>query len=225
MNKIFGLGLPKSGTSSLHSALTELGFRSNHNPDDKVTEQEIRDSNYKLSVLNKYDALMDTPIPALFAQLDNAWPDSKFILTVRPIDDWINSVRHAGFNQPYARPKKGSTVDFYNTLLFGTNVFNEERFRWVYETHHHTVQRYFSGVRENRLLILDLGKGDGWEKLCKFLEKPVPKNPFPRSNRLEDRDQLSQLQKKIIGALVKFGIDYRWLRRKGNAFRRKRRSS
>ncbi len=33
---------------------------------------------------------------------------------------------------------------------------------------------------EDRLLTYNLG--DGWENLCRFLDKPVPDTPFPRSN-------------------------------------------
>ena len=30
---------------------------------------------------------------------------------------------------------------------------------------------------------MDITKGDGWEKLCQFLDKPIPKNiPFPSNN-------------------------------------------
>ena len=35
-------------------------------------------------------------------------------------------------------------------------------------------------VPKERLLEMDLQ--DGWEPLCKFLGKPIPDEPFPRSN-------------------------------------------
>jgi hypothetical protein len=33
-----------------------------------------------------------------------------------------------------------------------------------------------------KLLVMDIIKGDGWEKLCKFLDKPIPNRPFPHKN-------------------------------------------
>ena len=213
MNKIFGIGLPKSGTSSLHEALKLLGYTSTQNPDDKITEKELRSANYNLSILTKYDAVMDIPIPAIYSQLDEAWPDSKFILTVRPIDSWIESSRRAGFNQSYAIPKPGSTVEFYMTLLFGCNVFDEKRYRWVYETHNKIVQDYFSGAKSDQLLILDFSRGDGWKELCTFLDLPTPDIPFPHANPLSGRRVLSPFQKYAVGTLVKLGFEYRWLRR------------
>lgn len=224
MNKIFGIGLPKTGTSSLHEALKLLGFRSKHFPGDPTTEKELRSANYRLSVVEKYDAVMDIPIPAVFAQLDEAWPDSKFILTVRPVDAWIESSRRAGFNQSYALPKPGSTVEFYRALLFGCNVFDEKRYRWVYETHNKLVNDYFSGPKSDQLLTLDLTKGDGWEDLCAFLNKPVPDASFPHANPLSARKELTTTQKLAVGVLVKAGIDYRWLRNIANRAKKRRQS-
>jgi hypothetical protein len=36
----------------------------------------------------------------------------------------------------------------------------------------------------DRLLVYKLG--DGWEPLCKFLNKPVPANPFPKNNSSDE---------------------------------------
>ena len=36
-------------------------------------------------------------------------------------------------------------------------------------------------VPKERLLVWDVR--DGWEPLCKFLNKPVPKKPFPELNK------------------------------------------
>lgn len=37
-----------------------------------------------------------------------------------------------------------------------------------------------------RLLILDLNKGFGFEQICEYLEKPVPDEEYPRSNALAE---------------------------------------
>ena len=72
MNKIFGIGMPKTGTSSLTAALRELGFRTAHFPRDPATVAELRAGNYRLSILSEIDSLTDVPIPAIYAQLDTA---------------------------------------------------------------------------------------------------------------------------------------------------------
>ncbi len=217
--KIFGIGLPKSGTSTLHAALEILGYRSIHNPDDKVTTQQVRNADYRLKVIDQYDALMDNPIPGIFPQLDETWPGSKFILTLRSLEAWIASSRKAGFNQSYATPKPGSTVAFHRALLFGCNTFSESRFKWTYESHHLLVHHYFSGEKSHQLLVMDLEEGADWKELCDFLGKPIPDVPFPHKNKVKSRTQLSKFERTVVGGLVKAGVDYRLLRKVGNKVR------
>lgn len=180
--KIFGVGLPKTGTSSLSRALEILGYRSCHFPHDPVTVAELKAGRYDLSILQEYDALTDVPVPAVFAQLDAVWPGSKFVLTVRDLPSWLESCRHAPFNQPDQVPAVGSMREFYRVLLYGTVVFQADRFAWVYETHERQVTEHFAGENSNRLLVLDLVGGEGWERLCPFLGVPAPDVPFPHLN-------------------------------------------
>lgn len=180
--KIFGIGMPKTGTTSLHDALEILGYKSIHFPHDKKTVRELEEGNYRLSILNKYDALCDVPVPAIFAQLDHYWPNSKFILTIRDIEKWLDSCENAPFNSPSSMPKKDHFRYFYRAILYGTISFNRDRFFWVYENHLKTVKNYFSGHKQDQLLILDITIGDGWDKLCGFLNKDKPNEKFPRSN-------------------------------------------
>jgi Sulfotransferase domain len=179
--KVFGIGLPRTGTTSLHHACRALGLKSVHFPSDKTTENELRKGNYRLSVLNTADVLGDIPVPAVFPQLDRAWPGAKFILTTRDIESWISSEAQASFNHDPPRP--GTVRDFYRAILYGVTDYNEERFRWVFEDHHRRVYSYFSGPRQRDLLVMDVTKGDGWEKLCDFLGCDVPEIPFPHRNR------------------------------------------
>lgn len=44
-------------------------------------------------------------------------------------------------------------------------------------------------VPKERLLEVELGSG--WEPLCKFLGKPIPKEPFPHVNEAAARDKFT----------------------------------
>ena len=55
--------------------------------------------------------------------------------------------------------------------------FKEFTLKQLYRTHNEYVK---SAVRKEDLLIWNVK--DGWEPLCKFLGKEIPKIPFPRSN-------------------------------------------
>jgi Sulfotransferase domain len=182
--KIFGIGLPKSGTTSLHRAAVILGLSSIHFPEDTTTLRQIRHGDYHLSVMEQCDLICDIPIPAIFPQLDQAFPGSKFILTCRERDSWLASQEKAPFNQD--SPAPGSLRDFYRALLYGVTDYSRERFRWVYDDHHAKISRYFAGARAKDLLIMDVTAGDGWEKLCGFLGLAVPEQPFPHENRAKD---------------------------------------
>jgi len=179
--KVFCIGLPKTGTSSLHHALTMLGLRSVHFPHDPVTVRQLREGKYDLDVMKNCDAVSDVPIPAIFPQLDKAFPGSKFIHTVRDRSSWLQSERNAPFNND--PPKPGTMRDFYRTLLYGVNHFGEERFSWVYDQHMVLVEQYFAGDRQQDLLRIDVTKDPRWEPLCDFLGVAVPDAPFPHRNK------------------------------------------
>ena len=97
---IFGIGLSRTGTSSLNSALNELGIKSKHFLYFPVSTSIP----YPYFSLNVYSGALDTPIAANFKKLDKMYPNSKFILTIRDIDSWLESCKKF-FTQIYY-PKK-----------------------------------------------------------------------------------------------------------------------
>ena len=48
--------------------------------------------------------------------------------------------------------------------------------------------RHYSHIRElvPKDRILEWEPKDGWDPLCKFLDKPIPKEPFPYANKGND---------------------------------------
>ena len=72
-------------------------------------------------------------------------------------------------------------INRLNYDLYGSVVFNETKFTETLFRHTQEIKDYFSG-RENDLLIMDITKGDGWEKLCPFLDKPIPSENIPKEN-------------------------------------------
>ncbi len=176
--KIFGIGLSKTGTSSLAHALEILGYRTKDYPG--IERYEPGDlSSIDARLLEAYDALTDTPIPSFYRELDARYPGAKFILTVRNMDGWLLSCKKQ-FTENLARAQN----EAHNRLfmdLYGTTVYEEDKFRAGYERFVAGVLDYFKG-RPADLLVLDVTGGEGWEKLCPFLGKPVPDMPFPKAN-------------------------------------------
>ncbi|HET7717366.1 MAG TPA: sulfotransferase [Bauldia sp.] len=180
--KVFCIGFHKTGTTSLKEALKILNYR--------VTGPfGLTDRNIAANVEAKarelvpqFDAFQDNPWPLLYEFLDKEYPGSKFILTVRPTDKWIASVTdHFGTGQPPMRewiygPGRGNPVG------------NEAVYVARYERHNREVLEYFKG-RERDFLVFDLFAGDGWQKLCAFLDHPIPRDPFPWQNSKRKRER------------------------------------
>jgi hypothetical protein len=176
--KIFGIGLNKTGTSTLHEALETLGFRSLHWGGDEAStavKRAIDDGRPMLDDLPGYDAYSDiTRISRNFERADREYPGSKFILTVRDLDEWLDS-RRRHVEQNVAKQADGRYDGSFVTVDY-------DAWRHEYREHEAKVRAYFSS-RPDDLLVFDVAGGDGYEKLCPFLGVPVASRPFPWRNR------------------------------------------
>jgi hypothetical protein len=167
VTKVFGIGLSRTGTNSLHAALEILSFRAVHYP--------CFDRLHELIAIN--DAASDTPVSCVFQELDALYPGSRFILTTRETESWLESTR-VFFNKPIPTEpwKREVRLRTYSTLVWDRNAFLA-----AYQRHVHNVMTHFDNRRDD-LLVLDITAGDGWDPLCKFLQKTAPAMPFPHKN-------------------------------------------
>ena len=176
--RVFGIGLNKTGTSSFHQAMTVMGYQSLHwgGPSVRMeVEQSIERGEPLLTRLDPtYDAFSD--IEALsenFVLLDAQYPGSRFVLTVRPLDDWIDSRRRHVENNIRRR----ETGDYQGNFL----VVDEDRWRRQWGRHTEAARRYFAG--RDDFVEVDITAGAGWEPLCTLLGIAEPAQPFPWENR------------------------------------------
>ena len=189
--KVFGIGFHKTGTSSLAAALKQLGYRVT-GPNGIANPNISRDV-YKLAykLVDKYDAFQDNPWPLIYRELDEKYPGSKFILTVRPAEKWMRSMaRHFGAMSTPMRE-----------WIYGVGCpkGNEELYIARYERHNAEVIDYFKD-RPDDLLVLRLTEGEGWEKLCGFLGTEIPDVDFPHANIAGTRKSTPPL-KRLYGRL------------------------
>lgn len=177
-SKVFGIGLSKTGTTSIASALELLGYKtkdymglSTYIPGDL--------SSIDLHEIDAHDAFTDTPIPSFYRELDAKYPQSKFILTIREMDPWLKSCKKQ-FTKRSAETVNAASNELFNDL-YGCTSFDAEKFKKGYDRFTAGVLNYFKD-RESDLLIIDVCAGEGWEKLCPFLGHPIPPMPFPKRN-------------------------------------------
>ena len=80
MNKLFIIGLPRTGTTSVRVALLDSGF--------KVAHTAFTQRTFELA-----EVFSDTPCYCDYRQLDRLFPNSKFVYLDRDIELWIPSVQ------------------------------------------------------------------------------------------------------------------------------------
>jgi hypothetical protein len=198
--KIFGIGLSRTGTTSLTEALRTLGYKACHFPLDDFSRRQITDflrdpSEFlRLSVLSQLDALTDTPICCTYQALDRAYPGSRFVLTTRDKASWVASCKAYWPDKLKPILERASLdisayVHLINRTVYGAEAFDSELFSQAYDSYLASVQHYFRDRPED-LLVLDICRGDGWSKLCEFLQVAEPDAAFPHENGRNRRRSL-----------------------------------
>jgi tetratricopeptide (TPR) repeat protein len=188
--KIFVIGLTKTGTTSISSALETLGYLTAHylNP---FTSEMLDENDAPV-----FDAMSDTPVCIMFESLFYTFPNSRFIWTLRDLQSWQDS-----FSRHYMRWHGTDDFGVLHRLATtrGTYLHGEKfarKFATLYSNYPNLVaahsayaervNAFFTSSKRSRLLLFDTFSGDGWEKLCGFLGRPVPDVPYPWENR-DDR--------------------------------------
>jgi hypothetical protein len=174
--KVFGIGFHKTGTLSLGNALTMLGYRVCGPAGVFDPDIARKLPGLAIEAARQFDAFHDNPWPLLFRELDQAFPGSRFVLTLRDEDAWWRSA--LTYFGPETTPMR--------ELIYGPGspVGNEEVYRQRFRAHNRAVLEHFAR-RPRDLCVMDITAGDGWDKLCAFLDVPVPPAAFPHRNKAE----------------------------------------
>ncbi|MFZ5616426.1 MAG: sulfotransferase family protein [Pseudomonadota bacterium] len=194
--KVFCIGFQKTGTTSLHAALTRLGYRTVAVVGRDWTAERLAKDGAALCIATArdHDAAEDMPWPVFFRELDAAYPGSKFILTVRSEDRWFASIeKHFG-----------DRANEMQAFIYGGDAAapagNRARYLDVYAKHERDVRAHFAD-RPNDLLVMNLEAGDAWPMLCDFLGAPIPREPFPVRNRSADRERFGFRLRRKVGRI------------------------
>jgi len=182
--KVFGIGLSRTATSSLNEALEALGFHAIHwlNPHSRNL---IAQEDFFL-----FDAFTDIPVSHQFERLYHCFPNARFVYTTRSVESWEKSITlhyrtHRGIDRPSQLLSPSHTQRF--NFAAGPIVVNlygrYPTWREAFEAYDERVRSFFRDKPAASLLELNICDGEGWEKLCAFLDRPVPSVPFPNKNQ------------------------------------------
>jgi len=190
--KVFGIGLNKTETTTLAKCLQHFGFR--HKSFDLDLTKYVQNGHLEpvYEVADKNDSFEDWPWPLIFKKMDERYRNSKFILTTRKNKySWIKSLkRHAD--------RIGPTE--FRELVYGFPMphGHEDEHVKIYERHNKRVRSYFG----NRGDFLEVcwEEESGWEEICQFLDEPVPNIPFPHANQSPSapRSLFRKIQRAIL---------------------------
>ena len=174
--KIVGVGLNKTGTTTLGTCLRHWG--KNHVGFCKEGFEHWVNHEYDdlFRIVDTHDSFEDWPWSMVYKEIDVRHPHSKFILTRRKNPQvWFKSLcKHAERKGPSDRRLK----------IYGHDMPHHHEAEHVdfYNRHLHTIRSYFA-ERPLDLLEVCWEEGDGWSELASFLDLSAPNIPFPHANR------------------------------------------
>ena len=185
--KVFGIGLSKSGTLSLTTALKRLGFLSSHFENE--FSMQLLDADDAII----FDAMTDTPVCIQFELLYHRFENAKFIWTKLRHDRWLDAfkrhcLRAYGTSDfsvireiPCRFQRRPDMLDVEK--IDCTLYFRYDNAEEAYEAYRNRLEGFFSNKSKDKLLILEVGDGREWSKLCDFLSCAVPDEPYPWENK------------------------------------------
>lgn len=172
--KVFVIGGPKTGTTSVALCLTLLGFR-HKSYDEALSKTYATDASMEplRPYLERFHSFDDNPwnCQACYRDLDRLYPGAKFIYTWRDQAAWLRS--HQAYFQkgsPYVPPD--AWIEPYDPAE-----------QWAqFTARNKGILDYFAD-RPGDLLEWNVTADPRWEPLCDFLSLPLPRFSFPHANQ------------------------------------------
>ena len=135
------------------------------------------------------DFFQDCPFcyPDIYKHVEKAFPDAKFILSVRPnAEIWVNSLINFLSNISEIIPEERHLPSVKNKVIThlahyrvyeifkyiyktpDDDLFNKEILMSYYENYNKNIKNYFKD-KKDKLLIIDLSEKDSFNRLLNFL--------------------------------------------------------
>lgn len=209
--EVLCLGYSRTGTLTMHTALTKLGYPSPYHfssmydnvqdcdawmellnikfegkPDRKLTKADFD------AVLGHCGAITDMPAIHFAAEFIEFYPDAKIVLVERDIDSWYAS--WLSFLNEAMNPSLGFVAKLDAAFLGriasvgkkGTDLLvgSGTSLEAAKARSKEQYRKHYALVRSlaPKERLLEFKPQEGWGPLCEFLGKDVPDEPFPHVN-------------------------------------------
>jgi hypothetical protein len=200
---VIGAGLGRTGTYSLKFALNQLGVGPCHHMEEVLHNMSGQVPLWEAAIAGKadwaevyagYSSAVDWPTASFYRELAAVYPDAKFVLSTRSAESWAESFGETIYavlhGRDQAPPDKRDWLEMVVGIVAKAGIplgLDRDGLIKAFNAHEAAVK---AAIPADRLLVFDVKQG--WAPLCAFLGKPVPAEPFPRTN---DREQFFELLK------------------------------
>ena len=204
--KIFCVGANKTGTTTIASVFRSLGLKVGKQGRAEVLlgDWAKRDFRQIIAQCHWAEAFQDIPFsyPDTYRVMDETFPGSKFILTVRnDADEWFDSL--VRFHSKAIGKNRLPTADDLREFAYGYQgflwdamrlrygddqalLYDREWYTRCYDEHNRAVQEYFKD-RPGDLLVLNVADPDAMPRLLAFLGLPYNGQTMPHMNSSKNR--------------------------------------
>ena len=211
--------MPRTGTLTQKVALEMLGFGPCYHMVDvladldqaKLWQRALDGEGPWEQIFDGFNSTVDWPGGYFYRELIDVYPDAKVLLSVREPQAWETSMRETVWAvrhgeslvrllssaQAHVNEQWRGFLEMIDRLVWegeGTFASGHAEPQQLIDTmirHNREVEEV---VPSERLLVWDVK--EGWERLCEFLEAPVPHQPFTHVN-----DRTEFLNRVIDGSL------------------------
>ncbi|NHE57603.1 sulfotransferase family protein [Cyclobacterium plantarum] len=195
--KVIGLGLGRTGTYSLKTALEALQLGPCHHMERVAQNMPVQlplwneALNHPTNFAAVYEGMqsaVDWPTAAFYKELFARYPNAKFILTHRSKESWAESFGSTIYK--LLTDRKNTPAPVQEWLNMVVKVIEKSGFPMGldfeglaerYGAHNKAVKAL---IPPEQLLVYQVQ--EGWEPLCAFLNVEAPTTAFPRTNNREE---------------------------------------
>ena len=191
--QVFGLGVGRTGTYSLKLAINQLGHgpcphmeEVLHNMPEQVPlwSAALAERLNWQAIYHGFESAVDWPTAGFFRELIKAYPSAKFVLTQRNSEHWADSFEATIYKLLAGReqgpPEMRAWLEMVDGVIAKTGFpggLDRDDLIRAFVTHNEAVK---TTIPAGQLLVYEVK--EGWAPLCKFLNRRVPAEAFPRTN-------------------------------------------
>jgi hypothetical protein len=211
--------MPRTGTLTQKVALEMLGLGPCYHMVDvladldqaKLWQRALDGEAPWEQIFDGFDSTVDWPGGYFYRQLIDVYPQAKVLLSVREPQAWERSMRETVWAvrhgeslvrllssaQAHVNPQWRGFLEMIDRLVWegeGTFACGHAEPQQLIDTMIRHTREVEDNVPSERLLVWSVE--EGWERLCEFLEVPIPQQPFPHVN-----DRTEFLNRVIDGSL------------------------